>query len=159
MPVLEVIRSRRGDCTEHADLLTTLCRAARIPCRNVAGLMYVADAVPAFAGHAWNEVVLDGVWTPVDATWNQTRVDATHLRYPLVASESMRARSLLPGTVFRVESTDPESLSAADYARRSIWYDAFAVAAPRERAALLGQVGLSEAAAALQPPAVSSPPR
>jgi transglutaminase-like putative cysteine protease len=34
----------------------------------------------AFANHAWVEVVLDGRWVAMDPTWNQTQVDATHIR-------------------------------------------------------------------------------
>ena len=43
------------------------------------GLLYVGDGQKAFGGHAWNEVVLDGVWVPIDATFDETEIDATHL--------------------------------------------------------------------------------
>ena len=33
-----------------------------------------------FGYHAWAEVALDGRWHPVDPTWNQRPVDATHLK-------------------------------------------------------------------------------
>ena len=41
--------------------------------------MYMGDDVKSFGGHAWDEVVLDGKWVPVDPTWNETEVDATHV--------------------------------------------------------------------------------
>jgi hypothetical protein len=40
----------------------------------------MGDGVKAFGGHAWNEVVLDGVWVPVDASIPETDLDAAHLR-------------------------------------------------------------------------------
>jgi hypothetical protein len=36
--------------------------------------------------HAWNEVFADNRWQSVDPTWNQMRVDATHI--PLTADEA-----------------------------------------------------------------------
>jgi transglutaminase-like putative cysteine protease len=80
VPVSRVMEDKKGDCTEHADLFATLARAAGIPARVVSGLMYVGDDGRAFGGHAWNEVVLDGRWVPVDPTWNETEIDATHIR-------------------------------------------------------------------------------
>ncbi len=80
LSVLDILKVRQGDCTEHTMLFTTLARAAGIPTRKISGLMYMGDQHRAFGGHAWNEVVLDGVWVPVDATWGQTEIDATHIR-------------------------------------------------------------------------------
>jgi hypothetical protein len=77
--VSEIITSKKGDCSEHALLFVTLARAAGIPARQVGGLMYMGDDVKAFGGHAWNEVALDGRWVPVDPTWDETTVDATHI--------------------------------------------------------------------------------
>jgi hypothetical protein len=75
-PVLEIIASRKGDCSEHSKLFAALARAAGIPTRQVGGLMYMGDDVRAFGGHAWDEVVLDGKWVPVDPTWDETLADA-----------------------------------------------------------------------------------
>lgn len=77
--VLDLLKTRRGDCSEHALLLTTLARAAGIPAREVGGLMYMGDRFQAFGGHAWSEVVLGGRWVPVDPTWDQVELDATHI--------------------------------------------------------------------------------
>jgi hypothetical protein len=71
-----VLRSRRGDCNEHAVLLTALGRAAGIPSRVAAGAVYLQDG---FYYHAWTEFWLDG-WVSADAVFAQMPVDATHVR-------------------------------------------------------------------------------
>lgn len=73
---LEVLRTGQGDCNEHAVLLAALARAAGIPARVVAGVVY-ADS--AFQYHAWCEVWL-GWWVPVDPAFGQFPADATHLK-------------------------------------------------------------------------------
>ena len=75
-----VLRSRFGDCSEHAWLMAALTRAAGIPARPVYGVAWLGDRERAFGYHAWVEVALDGRWWPVDPTWNQPMVDATHLK-------------------------------------------------------------------------------
>jgi hypothetical protein len=70
---------QRGDCKSYALLTTNLCRAVGIPAREVSGLLYMGDDQKSFGGHAWNEVVLNGVWVPVDATLDQVEVDAGHI--------------------------------------------------------------------------------
>ena len=78
--VLDIIRRRRGDCTEHAKLFATMARSADIPAREVGGFVYLGDGVRAFGAHAWNEVIIDGKWWPVDPMWNETNVNATHIQ-------------------------------------------------------------------------------
>jgi len=77
--VLTALSEGAGECTDYADLFTTLARAAGYPARNVYGLAYKDGPQPAFMFHAWNEVYYDGQWHAVDPTWNQTRVDASHI--------------------------------------------------------------------------------
>jgi hypothetical protein len=72
----EVLASRRGDCNEHAVLLTALARAAGIPARVVAGAIYLDDA---FYYHAWTELWL-GRWVSADAVFRQLPADATHVK-------------------------------------------------------------------------------
>jgi transglutaminase-like putative cysteine protease len=72
----DVLRSRRGDCNEHAVLVAALVRAAGVPARVVAGLAYANDG---FYYHAWNEVWLDR-WVSVDAVFDQMPADATHVK-------------------------------------------------------------------------------
>ena len=77
--VSSALQSGRGECTDFADLYTTLARAAKLPARTVYGLVYKDSTKPGFVFHAWNEVYFDDSWHSVDPTWNQTTVDATHL--------------------------------------------------------------------------------
>jgi transglutaminase-like putative cysteine protease len=74
---LEVLDSKRGDCNEHAVLFTALARAAGIPARVVAGVVYLDGA---FYYHAWSEVWL-GQWVAVDPTFQQMPADATHVKF------------------------------------------------------------------------------
>ena len=74
-----VLAQKIGDCTEHTWLLVALARASGIPARPVYGLMYIDGTQPTFGYHAWAELEVDGRWLPVDPTWNQNPVDATHL--------------------------------------------------------------------------------
>ena len=79
--VSNILRERRGDCTEYANLLTTMARALGFAARTVTGLAYDIDSA-SFALHNWSEVAIDGRWLPVDPTWNQMPADASHLRLP-----------------------------------------------------------------------------
>jgi transglutaminase-like putative cysteine protease len=74
---LEVLNQREGDCNEHTALYTALARAAGIPARMAAGIVYMEDG---FYYHAWPEVWL-GEWMAVDPTFNQFPADATHIRF------------------------------------------------------------------------------
>lgn len=74
-----VLERKVGDCTEHALLVTALARAAGLPARQVSGLIYVGDELGFFGWHAWTQIVLDGRWVAVDASWNEPIADAAHL--------------------------------------------------------------------------------
>jgi len=80
--VLGLLEDPAGDCSEYADLLTTLARILDIPSRTIFGLAYSGGEPPAFRFHAWNELLVEGRWRAVDPTWNQLRVDATHIPMP-----------------------------------------------------------------------------
>ena len=73
---LTVLELKAGDCNEHTVLFTALARAAGIPTRMAAGVVYLNDR---FYYHAWPEVWL-GQWVAVDPTFGQALADATHLR-------------------------------------------------------------------------------
>lgn len=88
--VLALLDHPAGDCTEYADLLTTLARSLSIPARTVFGLAYADQRPPAFRFHAWNEVLVDGEWMTVDPTWNQLGVDATHIPMPVNAGHALK---------------------------------------------------------------------
>lgn len=74
---VEVLKQRVGDCNEHTTLFTALARAAGLPARMAAGIVYMKNG---FYYHAWPEVWL-GAWIAVDPTLNQFPADATHIRF------------------------------------------------------------------------------
>ncbi len=88
----DLLEKKKGDCKSYALLFNNLARAAGVPAREVSGLLYVGDDTKAFGGHAWNEVVLNGVWVPVDASLGETEVNATHLSF---GTEHRATRNLL----------------------------------------------------------------
>lgn len=92
--VLELLEDPRGDCTEFADLLTTLARSQGIPAATIFGLAYADGSEPAFTYHAWNELYADGTWIAVDPTWGELKVDATHIPLP---EDETAALALLTG--------------------------------------------------------------
>jgi hypothetical protein len=96
LTLMDIIAKRKGDCSEHAKLFTAMARALGIPCRTVRGLVYLGDESQEFGLHAWNEVVIDGIWVPVDPTWGQTLVDATHIRFPMDISEEWQIMAAIP---------------------------------------------------------------
>jgi len=73
---LEVLKTKVGDCNEHATLLTALLRASGIPARLSIGLVFTQGK---FFYHAWTEAYL-GSWVSMDATLNQMPADATHIK-------------------------------------------------------------------------------
>ena len=54
-------------------------RAAGLPAREVAGLIYMAGAPPGCYFHQWAKVWV-GRWIDVDPTFNQPFADATHIK-------------------------------------------------------------------------------
>lgn len=75
------LRKRSGDCNEHTQLYVALARAAGIPARVAAGLVWVDGK---FYYHAWPEVWLER-WVAVDPTFGQFPADASHLRFTIGA--------------------------------------------------------------------------
>jgi hypothetical protein len=68
----EVVKTRRGDCTEHAVLAVALCRAVGIPAQVVTGMAYVEELGGqrnVFGGHAWATAYLGSQWYPFDSTF------------------------------------------------------------------------------------------
>jgi hypothetical protein len=72
----EILTQRKGDCNEHATILTALLRAAGIPARIVVGVVYKDGR---FYYHAWNEAYINR-WISMDATLKQMPADATHIK-------------------------------------------------------------------------------
>ena len=77
----EVAKTLRGDCSEHAVLLTALCRARSIPARVATGLVYVSlGNRPGFGFHMWTEVWIQDRWLPLDATIGRGGIGCGHLK-------------------------------------------------------------------------------
>jgi hypothetical protein len=74
---VQVLETRAGDCNEHAVLFAALARAAGLPARVEAGVVYANGA---FLYHAWDAVWLGAGWVTVDPTFDQMPADATHVK-------------------------------------------------------------------------------
>ena len=74
---LQTLTHRMGDCNEHAMLFAAMARAAGVPARIEAGVVYLDGK---FFYHAWNSIYL-GVWVTADSLMNQLPADATHIRF------------------------------------------------------------------------------
>jgi len=74
---LQTLHSLEGDCGEHAVLATALMRAAGIPARTVAGLIYWPPG-QGFGYHAWIEVFV-GDWVMMDPSWGEDIANPTHI--------------------------------------------------------------------------------
>ena len=72
----ETVRSRSGDCSEHAVLLAAALRAVGIPSRMVNGLVWISrrnEPAGVFLWHMWTQAVIDGEWVDLDATLGGAR--------------------------------------------------------------------------------------
>ena len=75
-PATDVLAAKYGVCRDYAVLYAALARAAGIPTKVVAGLVYLNGS---FYYHAWAESYV-GKWVPFDATLADEFVDATHIK-------------------------------------------------------------------------------
>jgi len=73
---VEVLELMRGDCNEHATLATALLRAAGIPAKILAGLVYQDGA---FYYHAWVAAYV-GKWIAMDPTFGLFPADAARIK-------------------------------------------------------------------------------
>lgn len=70
----EIAKNRKGDSTKYAFLLTALARSQKIPTRIAVGLVYTPLHIPdanrngALSFHIWNEMLIEDIWIPLDAT-------------------------------------------------------------------------------------------
>ena len=91
----EVMETREGDCTEHGVLLAALLRAAGLPSKVAAGLIYHDGA---FVGHMWTEVYI-GEWVPLDATLGECVVGAEHIALTTTSLETSSILDFFCGMV------------------------------------------------------------
>lgn len=94
IPILsarEVLKSRTGDCTEHAVLTVAILRALGIPSRALVGMILserFGEARNVFVFHMWAEACIEGKWVLADAT----RPGEYHpQRYITLASHSLKS--------------------------------------------------------------------
>lgn len=97
---LDTLASRKGNCQSHARLYVSVARAAGIPSRFVSGLVYLAGK--GFLYHSWAESRVEGGWLPVDPTFGQVPVDATHVK--LVEGESPDEMAAIAGVVGKIRA-------------------------------------------------------
>ena len=95
---VSTLENRMGDCNEHAVLFAALARAAGIPARVEAGVVYLRGK---FYYHAWNLLYL-GRWVTADALFDQLPADVTHIRF---ATGSMQQSLDLVGLMGRLRIT------------------------------------------------------
>jgi hypothetical protein len=80
VPVKRILRKRKAVCVGYSDLFNELCRYAGIKSVTVPGYTknINVDIIDTFYmdDHTWNAVEINGVWMPVDATW-----DAGYIKY------------------------------------------------------------------------------
>ena len=70
---------RKGDCTEHAMLVASACRAQKIPARVAIGLIY-DEPSESMVYHMWTEVWTGNNWFPIDATRPHPHFVATRIK-------------------------------------------------------------------------------
>jgi hypothetical protein len=75
---VETLKTLEGECQAHTNLFIALARAAGIPARPVAGIVYAED-FKGFLYHAWPEIYA-GEWIALDPTFGEEIADATHIK-------------------------------------------------------------------------------
>ena len=78
----EVVRTKSGDCSEHAVLLAALLRAQGIRSRVASGLVYAdhfAGKQRVFCWHMWTQAILGGRWHDLDATLDSRAFHPGHV--------------------------------------------------------------------------------
>ena len=92
----QVLKTKRGDCTEHALLLTAMLKAVGIPARVATGVVYMAeflDQQQVFVPHAWAQAYIGGKWLSFDASL--AGFDSTHILFAVGDGDPMAFFSLI----------------------------------------------------------------
>jgi hypothetical protein len=96
---VDVLENLRGDCNEHTVLFVALARAAGIPSRVCAGVVYLNGV---FGYHAW-PMVWVGEWVPMDPTLSQSVADPTHI---ILAVGSLESQYVINSVMGRLSITE-----------------------------------------------------
>jgi transglutaminase-like putative cysteine protease len=91
----DVLKSKKGVCRDYGILFAALARAAGIPSKIVAGVLYSNGG---FYYHVWVECFV-GEWVPFDATLPTDYVDATHIKMAEGDATSMFSLSRVIGSL------------------------------------------------------------
>jgi transglutaminase-like putative cysteine protease len=75
-PAVDILKEKSGVCRDYAVLFASLSRASGVPCKVIAGLVYIDGG---FYYHAWNECYV-GRWVAFDSTLGRDYCDATHIK-------------------------------------------------------------------------------
>lgn len=97
----DVLKLKKGDCTEHSLLAVSMLRSLGIPAKRIDGLVYLIneDNVPALYWHEWVEAYV-GEWTQLDPTFGQDVANPARLA---VGEESSAEITPLIGSMTVVE--------------------------------------------------------
>ncbi len=74
----EILKKKRGKCSEHAIIFAALARSLKIPVKISLGVM---NAGGRWMGHMWNEVRLGGRWIAVDPSTGGFVSGPTHIKF------------------------------------------------------------------------------
>ena len=99
---VDVMDNLRGDCNEHTILMVALARAAGLPARVCAGIVYIDRA---FGYHAW-PMVWVGEWVEMDPTFGQYVADATHI---VLATGSLESQYVINTAIGRLSVRELET--------------------------------------------------
>jgi tetratricopeptide (TPR) repeat protein len=88
----EVLKSLRGDCTEHSVLLAALLRAQGIPSKIVVGLIYKEKPESTFVYHMWVKAFTDK-WINLDPCFPEKSFSPIHLEITESAFNDMQDRT------------------------------------------------------------------
>ena len=98
---LSTLENRMGDCNEHAALMAAFARAAGIPAKIEAGLVYLNGR---FYYHAWNLLYI-GRWITVDSLLGQIPADVSHIRLSSgELKEQLNLMSMLGNIKLKIKS-------------------------------------------------------
>ncbi len=98
---VDVMDNLRGDCNEHTILTVALARAAGLPARICAGIVYLNGS---FGYHAW-PMIWVGEWVAMDPTFSQYIADGTHI---ILATGDLEAQYIVNSAIGRLSVIELE---------------------------------------------------
>ncbi|RKZ08315.1 hypothetical protein DRQ25_09405 [Candidatus Fermentibacteria bacterium] len=98
---VDVMENLRGDCNEHTILTVALARAAGLPARICAGIVYLNGS---FGYHAW-PMIWTGEWVAMDPTFSQYIADGTHI---ILATGDLESQYVVNSAIGRLSIIELE---------------------------------------------------